>query len=85
MTRRSVYVPSSVPGFTGVRAVARDGCPKPFIAQVREGKGRWRHIGKAATQAGAEMIARAYRIDHRGAVTRVHERHCPGGVEYSAV
>lgn len=82
---RAVYVPSSVPGFTGVRVVEREGCPKPFIAQVKEAPGRWRNVGRGSTQAAAEAIARGYRIDHRGARTRIRERHCPGGFMYVAV
>lgn len=85
MTGRKVLVPSTVPGFTSVLAVERDGSPKPFIAQVQEAPGRWRNIGRAATQAGAEKIATGYRIDNRGARTRVRERHRPGGFEYIAV
>lgn len=82
---RNVYIPSKVPGFTGVRAIERAGSPKPFFAQVQEAPGRWRNVGKAATQAAAEAIARGYRIDHRGARTRIHERHLPGGFKYIAV
>lgn len=72
------------------KAVVRVQLPhvKPFKAQVliqSDPRLRWRTIGYADSQAVAEAIARAYRIDNRGAQTRIKERRRPGGFAYIGV
>lgn len=81
---RREIIPSKVPGFTGVARIQLDPDPTPFKAQARFAPG-WRTVGQSATQAGAEAIAKGYRIDHRGAVTRVKEQRRERGVAYIAV
>lgn len=83
------YVPSRVAGFTGVKKVDLcDPTVKPFKAQALEAAG-WRNIGQADTRAGAEAIARGWRIDKRregvAAQTRITEQRRPGGFAYIAV
>ena len=80
---RSIFIPSKVAGFTGVKRVALP-VEQPFKAQALEVSG-WYTIGQADTLATAEAIARGHRIDHRGARTRITEQHRPGGFAYIAV
>ncbi len=70
--------------FTGVKRVALEPTVQPFKAQALEAPG-WRTIGQACTHSAAEGIARGYRIDHRGAQTRITEQRRSGGFAYIAV
>lgn len=70
--------------YTGVKRVPLD-TVSAFEAQVLERPG-WRTIAKVDSYATAEAIARGYRIDHRGARTRIAEQARPlGGFAYVAV
>ena len=80
---RSNFIPSKVAGFTGVKRVVLP-TVQPFKVQALEASG-WRVIGRAATSAVAEAIARGHRIDHRGARTRITEQCRSGGFVYTAV
>lgn len=70
--------------YTGVKRLPLD-TVSAFEAQVLEGPG-WRTLAKVDAYATAEAIARGYRIDHRGARTRITEQRRPlGGFTYVAV
>lgn len=47
----------------------------PFKVQAHKRSG-WKQVGHADTNTVAEHIARGYRIDNRGARTRVVEEKC---------